>query len=208
MSNIAIRPSTISFKVETKFGGRRGYSASVKLDGEHVEVALNGLGKTFTATQSAEVAKNLGRAVASLKDAVDSEGGPHVEWADIASFEIWNLLVCRGLGHHPTSSMVLFCDTRMGVPFSATADFVDPKLDADVDAEAEAEAEAEADASYRITISVDMDDRCIILSIGNDGWRLDFADAKWLAEHMGVAAVLQGNSPINKLCKNRNKSKR
>jgi hypothetical protein len=186
MSNIAIRPSTIIFKVETKFGGRRGYNASVKLDGEHVEVALNGLGKTFTATQSAEVGKNLGRGVVSLKDAVDGKGGPHVEWADVASFEIWNLLVCRALGHHPTSSMVLFCDTRMGVPFSATADFVDPRLSADVD----------ADGRYRITISVDLDDHCVILSIGDDGWRLDFTEARWLAEHMSVAAVLQGNRTV------------
>jgi hypothetical protein len=88
MSNIAIQPSTISFKVETQFGDRRGYRASVELDGEHVKVALNGLEKTFTATQCAEVAKYLGRAVVSLKDVINDKVGPRIEWTDIASFEV------------------------------------------------------------------------------------------------------------------------
>lgn len=73
-----------------------------------------------------------------------------------SSVEVWHLLVCRGLGHHPTFSMEHFCDTQMRVPFSATGDFVDPSLSANV----------EADARYRITISVDLDDHALF-------WKLD-----------------------------------
>lgn len=74
--------------------------------------------------------------------------------------------------------MVIFCNTQMGILSSAAGDFVEPRPGNDVG----------ADAAYRITISLNLEDKHTLLQIGHRVWHLNFAEVKWLAEHMSVAA--------------------
>jgi hypothetical protein len=188
MSLVANRNSTINFRAATQSGARKGYGTAVEVVDGYVELSFDTFKTTFTVAQCAEVAKNLGRANVALREAASDGRAQGPTRLDVAGLELWNLLVSLGLGQHPSRSpMVIFCNTQMGILFSAAGDFVEPRPGND----------AGADAAYPITISLNLDDKHTLLQIGHRVWRLDFAEAKWLVEHMSIAASLAAQPRVS-----------